>query len=280
MDFPIQLDLSEGAEQIQLTVRAESGQFQTSVPLPFAPDDLSILTRALELSTGMSVQRTFEVAEVERLKNLGLLIRSPAVSEGMSITGVDLDLEGLRELVRARLSAVLSACKSALGRRGGDVFNGIAQCLMQSVPAVIASPFPLDDQGAQKFAHGFYQELGNCGTLAPALYHVRNRMLPAFPNEWYRPVLYLRAAQDDGGCLLDCETLRCRAAAVSVQTRTGPDRPTPEAVFTVDFAPQEEEFHRCIKAHCGRDSTGNPNPRSGRPMVFIVPGWTDSATAH
>jgi len=98
--------------------------------------------------------------------------------------------------------AVLNACKSALGRRDEDVFNGVAQRLMNTVPAVVATPFPLENQGAHRFAHCFYEGLGNGLPLVEALHQVRLRMRPEFPHEWYRPVLYLRSDQQDGGCLL------------------------------------------------------------------------------
>jgi hypothetical protein len=98
--------------------------------------------------------------------------------------------------------AVLNACKSALGRRGDDVFNGIAQRLMDTVPAVLATPFPLDNQGAHEFARCFYQGIGNGNSLVEALHRVRLRLRPRFPDEWFRPVLYLRSHQSDGGRLL------------------------------------------------------------------------------
>jgi CHAT domain-containing protein len=104
-----------------------------------------------------------------------------------------IDAEGLRVALSGGnvQLAVLNTCKSGRGRRGGDIFNGIAQRLMDKVPAVVASPYPLDNQGALEFARCLYEELGNGHPLADALHHVRTRMFAAFPNEWYRPVLYL-----------------------------------------------------------------------------------------
>ncbi|WP_295583138.1 CHAT domain-containing protein [uncultured Lamprocystis sp.] len=100
---------------------------------------------------------------------------------------------------------VLTACKSAAGRRGADVFNGLAQRLMDLVPAVIASPFPLETGAAESFAGSLYAALGAGLSLVEALHQVHLRMKPRFPDEWYRPVLYLRSSQGDGGRLLQME---------------------------------------------------------------------------
>lgn len=100
---------------------------------------------------------------------------------------------------------VLNACKSATGRRGEDVFNGLAQRLMDLVPAVIASPFPLETKAAEAFADCLYAALGAGLSLVESLHQVHLRMKPRFPDEWYRPVLYLRSSQGDGGRLLQME---------------------------------------------------------------------------
>ncbi len=168
---------------------------------------------------------------------------------------------------------VLNACKSALGRRGGDVFNGIAQCLMHSVPAVIASPYPLDNQGALEFARCFYAELGTGDPLVEVLHHVRTRMFPIFRNEWYRPVLYLHAEHADGGRLLDCQTLHHAAQQTPAARHRTSVSPPDEAIFRIDFAEQERAFRRQVEQHRGR------HPQRARPLVLIVPGWTDETAA-
>jgi hypothetical protein len=98
---------------------------------------------------------------------------------------------------------VLNACKSGLGRRGEDVFNGMAQSLIRSVPAVVATPFRLDWEAALRFAHYFYQDLGQGKRLVEVMDRSRQRLrgLAGLSREWYRPVLYLRHGDDEGGLL-------------------------------------------------------------------------------
>lgn len=113
--------------------------------------------------------------------------------------------EGVRNLLKradVRL-VVLNACKSATGRGGPDVFNGLAQQLMDIVPAVVATPFPLETEAAEEFARLLYQELGEGLALVDALHRVQESMAKPYPDEWYRPVLYLRSKQGDGGRLLE-----------------------------------------------------------------------------
>ncbi len=125
--------------------------------------------------------------------------------------------DGLRNLLKqadVRL-VVLNACKSAAGRGGADVFNGLAQQLMDLVPAVIATPFPLETQAAEEFAGLLYQGLGEGLPLVEALHQVQQAMAEPCPDEWYRPVLYLRSRQGDGERLLET------AAAEPVPAATG-----------------------------------------------------------
>lgn len=100
---------------------------------------------------------------------------------------------------------VLSACKSATSRGGRDVFNGIAQQLMDIVPAVVATPFPLATEAAEAFARLLYRGLGDGLPLAEALHEAQQAMVEPYPDEWYRPVLYLRSRQGDAGRLLEVE---------------------------------------------------------------------------
>jgi len=114
-------------------------------------------------------------------------------------------IDGLRNVLKqadVRL-VVLNACKSAAGRGGADVFNGLAQQLMDLVPAVIATPFPLETRAAEEFAGLLYQGLGEGLPLVEALHQVQQAMAEPCPDEWYRPVLYLRSRQGDGGRLLE-----------------------------------------------------------------------------
>jgi hypothetical protein len=74
---------------------------------------------------------------------------------------------------------------------------------MDIVPAVIAIPFPLETQAAEEFARLLYQFLRRGLPLADALHRVQQDMTEPYPDEWDRPVLYLRSRQGDGGRLLN-----------------------------------------------------------------------------
>jgi hypothetical protein len=175
---------------------------------------------------------------------------------------------------------VLNACKTALGRGGGDCFNGIAQRLMKNVPAVVASPYPLENQGAMDFARKLYEGIGAGDTLVEALQRVRARMR-YHEDEWYRPVLYLRSVQDgdETGRLLDLQ-ISARVEPVADRWARVRVRMPHKAVFTADFFQQADRFLRLVRAHRGLDAAGNPHPRRSRPMVFLVPGWIDYAAAE
>ncbi len=99
---------------------------------------------------------------------------------------------------------VLNACNSGLARRGEDVFNGVAQSLIRrGIPAVVATPFRLDWEAAVEFARYFYQHIGQNEPPVTALDQSRRRLRARrdTPREWYRPVLYLRQAEDKVGQL-------------------------------------------------------------------------------
>lgn len=98
---------------------------------------------------------------------------------------------------------VLNACKSGLGRREKDVFNGVAQRLIKDIPAVIASPFKMDWGAAVNFSKYFYQELGNEKSLVEAMDIARHRLRDEDEiMAWYRPVLYLRVNENHEGYML------------------------------------------------------------------------------
>jgi hypothetical protein len=132
----------------------------------------------------------------------GLLAFTDPRTGAADWVGIDGVCEALG-LARDLRLVVLSACQSATARGGTDVFNGIAQRLMDLVPAVIATPYPLESGAAEEFARCLYRALGEGLSLVECLHQVRLLMAERFPDEWYRPVLYLRASQGDGGRLLD-----------------------------------------------------------------------------
>jgi formylglycine-generating enzyme required for sulfatase activity len=103
---------------------------------------------------------------------------------------------------RSRLSAVvLSACQSGMAAAGESVFNGTAQKLIEhSIPAVVAMQYSVGVEAASQFAEHFYTALGQKDSLSHAVLQSRIAM-GVQGNQWYRPVLYLRWQDNEGGQL-------------------------------------------------------------------------------
>jgi len=98
---------------------------------------------------------------------------------------------------------VLSACKSGMALEVDSVFNGTAQNLIgQRIPAVVAMQYAVDVVSATQFAKQFYRSLGQKHSLGKAIAQAREAM--GFEgNQWYRPVLYLRWEDHQGGQLFN-----------------------------------------------------------------------------
>jgi hypothetical protein len=96
---------------------------------------------------------------------------------------------------------VLSSCKSGMSSKGDSVFNGVAQNLiLQGIPAVIAMTYSIRVDAAAKFAEYFYRSLGEKDSLVVAFRRGQSA-IGIEGNQWYRPVLYLRWADNQGGQL-------------------------------------------------------------------------------
>jgi len=96
---------------------------------------------------------------------------------------------------------VLSACRSGMSRLSETVFNGVAQKLIgQGIPSVVAMPYTVTVEAASVFSEYFYQSLGRREPLAIALRQGQSA-IGIEGNQWYRPVLYLRWADNQGGNL-------------------------------------------------------------------------------
>ena len=118
---------------------------------------------------------------------------------GDLIRKINLDLENKPEL-GVRLVA-LSACRSGTTLGSDSVFNGIAQQLIaQQIPAVVAMQYNITVDGATAFAERFYRALGNKKPLTTAV-SIGQTAMSREGNQWYRPVLYLRWDDNDGGQL-------------------------------------------------------------------------------
>ncbi|MFB2772531.1 CHASE2 domain-containing protein [Pelatocladus sp. BLCC-F211] len=96
---------------------------------------------------------------------------------------------------------VLSACQSGLALTGTSVFNGVAQSLIaHRTPAIVAMQYSVSVAGATAFSEQFYRSLGQKNPLAMAVSQSREAM-GVEGNQWYRPVLYLRWQDNEGGQL-------------------------------------------------------------------------------
>jgi hypothetical protein len=96
---------------------------------------------------------------------------------------------------------VLSACQSGMAVAGDSVFNGAAQNLIdQQIPAVVAMQYSVRADSACDFAEQFYRVLGRKEPLLTAL-NQGIRDMDVEENQWYRPVLYLRWQDNEGGQL-------------------------------------------------------------------------------
>ena len=96
---------------------------------------------------------------------------------------------------------VLSACQSGMAVAGESLFNGMAQRLIDArVPAVVAMQYMVRVNAASQFAEQFYRVLGKREPLVVALQEGRKWMMEQV-SQWYRPVLYLRWQDNEGGHL-------------------------------------------------------------------------------
>jgi tetratricopeptide (TPR) repeat protein len=101
---------------------------------------------------------------------------------------------------------VLSACQSGMAVAGESVFNGTAQNLIgHRVPAVVAMQYSVSVEAATQFAEQFYRSVGQKDSLSVAVNQGREAM-GADGNQWYRPVLYLRWRDNQGGQLFAAPT--------------------------------------------------------------------------
>ena len=95
---------------------------------------------------------------------------------------------------------VVSACRSAVAASGGSAFSGVAQQLIKAnVPAVVAMQFEIRSDQAATIAQMLYRSLADGDSITRALAWARNGLREE--QQWYRPVLYLRNADEVDGRL-------------------------------------------------------------------------------
>jgi len=127
-------------------------------------------------------------ADYVSAEELGVLLSKSSVGDGNNKSG------GIALVV-------LSACQSAMTIEGDSVFNGTAQNLIgQRIPSVVAMQYSVSVASATKFAEQFYRSLGQRNSLGIAVSQAREAM-GIEGNQWYRPVLYLRWQDNQGGQL-------------------------------------------------------------------------------
>jgi hypothetical protein len=95
----------------------------------------------------------------------------------------------LADTVDLRL-AVLNACHTARASER-DAFHGVAQVLLEHIPAVVAMQFAISDAAAITFAGRFYAALSHGWSVDRAVGDAR-RALSHAGVEWATPVVHLR----------------------------------------------------------------------------------------
>lgn len=116
---------------------------------------------------------------------------------------------------------VLSACKSSSALIEDTVFNGVAQSLIShQIPAVVGMSFSVNASSATSFAEIFYRALSQKHSLALAINWGRGAMGGFGENQWYRPALYLRWRDNEGGQIFDVRSRKTRANRKTGESQT------------------------------------------------------------
>lgn len=127
------------------------------------------------------------------------------------------------------LLVVLSACKSSLALVEDSVFNGVAQSLIhQHIPAVVGMSFSVNVSCATDFAERFYRALAQKHSLALAVNWGRGAMSEYGENQWYRPALYLRWKDNEGGQIFAARSRKTRAGKNVRELQARPQENQPE----------------------------------------------------
>lgn len=155
-----------------------------------------------------------------KASSLGTLLQSTALSDG--------DYHHEIALV------VLSACQSAMALEGNSAFNGVAQSLVDHrIPAVVAMQYSIRADAASRFAEQFYRSLGRRNSLSIAIQQGREAMLEGNGHQWFRPALYLRWKDNEGGRLF-ADAPQKTAAVSSAETSAL----SPKTLLDVDSGKQ------------------------------------------
>jgi formylglycine-generating enzyme required for sulfatase activity len=102
---------------------------------------------------------------------------------------------------------VLSGCRTGMSRLSESLFNGVAPNLIgRGIPAVVAMQYSIRVDAASAFTEYFYRSLGQQESLAIALRRGQSA-IGIEGNQWYRPVLYLRWQDNEGGQLFTTSSI-------------------------------------------------------------------------
>lgn len=119
---------------------------------------------------------------------------------------------------------VLSACKTGFALASESLFNGLAQNLIQhQVPSVLAMQYNVTVGGAITFSERFYRALGNYNSLTTSV-SLGQQAMGFEGNQWYRPVLYLRWHDNEGGYLFRKEKLDTSSNDKQAKKKSSIDR--------------------------------------------------------
>ncbi|NEQ81330.1 MAG: CHAT domain-containing protein, partial [Moorea sp. SIO2I5] len=144
---------------------------------------------------------------------------------------------------------VLSACKSAMSRKSESVFNGVAQSLIGAgIPAVVAMTYSIRVDAASAFAEWFYRSVGEKESLAIALRRGQSAM-GIEGNQWYRPVLYLRWEDNEGGQLFKLVEPKTVTQAMPTQAPSQSSRQRTRLQENLEDL--EEEYEACRRQYRG-----------------------------
>ncbi|MFM7409054.1 MAG: CHAT domain-containing protein [Cuspidothrix sp.] len=98
---------------------------------------------------------------------------------------------------------VITACQGSLAHKSDSVFNGVAQKLLQIVPAVVATPFTISQDSTTDFIGQFYRLLGTGKSSLLEAVKFASKAMKYKEYEWYRFVVFLRHDGDEDGYLFD-----------------------------------------------------------------------------
>jgi hypothetical protein len=129
---------------------------------------------------------------------------------------------------------VITACQAALAHKSDSVFNGVAQKLLQIVPAVVATPFSISQDSTTDFINQFYRVLGNGQSSLLEAVKFASKAMKHKQYEWYRLVLFLRHDGDEDGYLFDFQ-----------ETQLRPGIPQNKELEVSDIATLKDLLKRC-----------------------------------